>query len=42
MAKKYWMNGQTYLHDPRGDDSQDEVEPDVGEDAPEGRDEEHP
>lgn len=31
-----------YLHDAWRHDRQDEVEPDVGEDAPEGGDEEHP
>lgn len=31
-----------HLHNAWRYDRQDEVEPDVGEDAPEGRDEEHP
>lgn len=31
-----------HLHDARRHDRQDEEEPDVGEDAPEGGDEEHP
>lgn len=30
-----------HLHDPRGNDGQDEVEPDVGKDAPESGDEKH-
>lgn len=32
----------SYIHNSRRHDRQDEVEPDVGEDAPEGGDEEHP
>ncbi len=32
----------SHLHDARRHHRQDEVEPDVGEDAPEGGDEEHP
>lgn len=35
------MKTRSHLHDSRGDDGQDEVEPDVGKDAPEGGDEKH-
>lgn len=38
----YFLPTLPYIHNSRSHDRQDEVEPDVGKDAPEGGDEEHP
>lgn len=42
VTLSFFLPNHTHLHHARRHDRKDEVEPDVGEDAPEGGDEEHP